>query len=257
VLQASPQHRTRIVVGYNVGKPKTRLLGSVYQQQLRYIQEEDLDTNPHALMRTDLIELLKTWLQQGDRILLYMDANANVITGPLCSRLADLGFTPCAHHLHGHIPHTHVSGSECIDEVWCSFGLEVTGVQIQSFHRSVGDHRSFIVDFTTRSAIGLYAHLIVRPDCRRLVNSNKRCAEKYRQLVEEQWSRHRIIERLEALDALGLEYPVPSEYEHKLGILNKQMKDIALYGEANCRKIAKIDGEYSMASKYWLEKAVR
>jgi hypothetical protein len=209
------------VVAYNVGKPKTQHLGSVYQQLLRYIQSEDINTNPRAMMREDLINLLKTWLQQGDRILLYMDANENVIDGPLCKRLADLGLSPNAHRLHGFIPNTHVSGSECIDEVWSSIGLEVTGIQLQSFHKSIGDHRTFIVDFTTRSAIGLYAHLIVRPDCRRLVNSNKKCADKYRRLVEEQWSRHRIIERLEALDSLDLEYPVPADAEKKIGILDK------------------------------------
>jgi hypothetical protein len=256
ILQANPQHRTRIVNVYNVGRPKTHHLGSVYQQHLRYIQEEDLDTNPRALMRSDLLDLLKTWLQQGDRILLHMDANENVLTGPLCSRLAELGFTPCAHSLHGHIPNTHVSGTECIDEVWSSFGLEVTGVQVQSYHNSVGDHRSFLVDFTTRSAIGLYAHLIVRPDCRRLVNSNKRCADRYRQLVEEQWKRHRIMERLEALEALEVEYPVSPEHERKLAVLDNQIREIATYGEANCRKITKIDGEFSLATKYWHEKAV-
>jgi hypothetical protein len=99
-----------------------------------------------------------------------MDANKNVIDGPLCSRLRDLGFTPSAHNLHGRIPNTHVAGSECIDEVWVSHGLEVTGVQVLSFHQSVGDHRSFLLDVTSRSTIGLYAHLIVRPQCRRLAN---------------------------------------------------------------------------------------
>lgn len=130
VFSAHPNQRFRLVSGYNVGKPKPQGLQTVYQQILRYIQQEGLDTNPRKLMRDDLLDLLKTWLQQGDRIMLYMDANENVIDGPLCSRLRDLGFTPSAHNLHGRIPNTHVAGSECIDEVWVSHGLEVTGVQV-------------------------------------------------------------------------------------------------------------------------------
>ena len=71
-----------------------------------------------------------------------------------------------AHKLHGHIPNTHVKGSECIEEVWGSYGLEVTGVQLLLFHKSVSDHHCFLVDFTTRSAVGLFSHLIVHPECR-------------------------------------------------------------------------------------------
>ena len=153
-------------------------------------------------MRIDFIEQIKTWLQQDDRILLYMDANEPVLDGPLCSQLAEFGLTPMAHKFHGTIPNMHVEGSECIDKVWASPGVEVTGIQLLSFHQSIGDHRTFIVNFTTRSAVGLFAHLIVCPECRRLVNSNKYCAEHYRAVVEAQWDRHQILERLDRLEAL-------------------------------------------------------
>jgi hypothetical protein len=117
-------------------------------------------------MRQDLIAQLKAWLKEGDRILLYMDANENVIDGPLCrEQLENLGFTPWAHRLHSFIPNTHVEGSECIEEVWGSYGVEVMGIiQVLPFHQSIGDHRSFRVDFTTRSTIGLFHQHIVRPD---------------------------------------------------------------------------------------------
>lgn len=155
VFYVNPQQRFRLASGYNVGRSKPEGLQTVYQQQLRYIQNEGLETNPRRLMRDDLLEQMKNWLQQGERIMLYLDANENVLEGPLCQGLMALGFSPAAHMMHGHIPNTHVSGSECIDEVWVSYGIEVTGVQVLSFHQSVGDHRSFLVDVTTRSTIGL------------------------------------------------------------------------------------------------------
>lgn len=190
LLSSHPDQRLRIVSAYNVGRPKPKGIKTVYQQILQFIQEQGLNCSPRKLMQLDFIEQLKTWLGQGDRIILYMDANENVFDGPLCSQLAALGFTPMAHQLHGKIPNTHVEGSECIEEIWASPGVEITGIQILSFHQSIGDHRTFLVDFTTRSAVGLFAHLIVRPECRRLVNSNRYCAERYRSLVEEQWCRH-------------------------------------------------------------------
>lgn len=190
ILSLHPDQRMRIVTAYNVGKTKPEGLKTVYQQHLRYIQETGQKCGPRRLMKDDLLDQLKTWLRQGDRIMLYMDANENVIDGPLCAGLATLGFTPEAHRLHGYIPNTHVLGSECIEEIWCSYGLEVTGIQILSFHKSIGDHRCFLVDFTTCSAIGLFAHLIVRPKCRRLVNTNEDCVKSYLELVEGQWEYH-------------------------------------------------------------------
>jgi hypothetical protein len=187
---------------------------------------------------------------------MYMDANENVITGPLCSKLADIGLIPWGHRLHGHLPNTHVEGSECIDEVWGSIGLEVTGLKVLPFTESIGDHRTFIVDFTTRSAIGLFAHLIVRPDCRRLVNSNKQCAETYPALMEEQFKIHRIQERLDQLTALDLTYPVEEKHAQALERLGIQITQIQTHCKDNCRKITKIDGEYSLPAKYWHEKVV-
>lgn len=256
ILSSHPDQRTRIVTAYNVGRTKPEGLKTVYQQHLRYIQETGLDCSPRKLMRDDLIEQLKTWLRQGDRIMLYMDANENVIDGPLCSALADLGFTPEAHRLHGYIPNTHVSGSECIEEVWCSFGLEVTAIQILSFHKSIGDHRCFLVDFTTRSAVGLFAHLIVRPECRRLVTSNEACLARYLQLVEGEWQYHQMNERLARLTARKQSFPVPDNYTRALEKLDKQMSQIFKFGEKNCRKITKIDGVYNLPGKYWHEKMV-
>jgi hypothetical protein len=251
VLQASSGLRTRIVCAYNVGKTKPTGLKTVYQQILQYIQNHDLDTNPRAMMRDDLIAQLRTWLQSGDRIFLFMDANENVIDGQLCSKLAELGFTPWAHCLHGTVPNTHVEGSECIEEFWGSYGLEVTGIQLLSFHEGIGDHRPFIVDFTSRSAIGLYLHRIIRPDCRRLITAHVASVATYRCIVEEQFTRHRILERLESVEKYTCAYPVPPEVEIALECLDAQVIEIQKSAESRCRRIFKIDEEYSLVAKYW------
>ena len=51
VLQASSGIRTRIVCAYNVGKGKPQGLKTIYQQILRYIQDNDLHNfTPRGLM---------------------------------------------------------------------------------------------------------------------------------------------------------------------------------------------------------------
>jgi hypothetical protein len=212
-----------------IGTPKIQTNGAMWEKNGR---------RPFWGCRemANVISILQTWMHQGDRILLYMDANENVITGPLCSKLADIGLTPWGHRLHGHLPNTHVEGSECIDEVWGSIGLEVTGLKVLPFSESIGDNRTLIVDFTTRSAIGLFAHLVVRPDCRWLVNSNRQCADKYRSLMEEQFKIHRIQERLEQLTALNLNYPVEEKHSQAL-------EYVSVFKSPRYRPIVKITAE--------------
>jgi hypothetical protein len=96
-----------------------------------------------------------------------------------------------------------------------------------------------------------YSHLIVRPDCRRLVTSNRKCLDKYLLLAEEQWQIHRISERLEYLEKLDEQYPISNETALMFERLDKQTTEIFKHCESKCRKITKIDGEYSLSSKYW------
>ena len=48
-----------------------------------------LDTTPRELMKKDLIKQLSTWVEQGDCIVLTMDANEHILKGPLCKALTD------------------------------------------------------------------------------------------------------------------------------------------------------------------------
>jgi len=88
-LEGSPIHRSRIVSAYCPGKSRAKGWGRIYQQHLRYIQQHGLDTNPYALFCDDLVNQLKRWTSQGDRIILLMDANEHILTGNLTSRLTD------------------------------------------------------------------------------------------------------------------------------------------------------------------------
>ena len=59
----------------------------VYKQQERYIQEKGLKTNPKELFREDLLAVLRRWRGKGNRVVLIMDANKNVLHGAMCKQL--------------------------------------------------------------------------------------------------------------------------------------------------------------------------
>jgi hypothetical protein len=222
LLYANPGIKTRLACGYNVGGPKPKGLGTMYQQYLRYTQTHNLNVSPRKLMADDLIKQVKQWMGNNEEIILVMDANEHVVNGPLCRRLANLGLSPMATRLHGTPPNTHVNGTQCIDEVWTTPGIEVTGIQISSFHESFSDHRAFIVDFTSRSAIGLYAHRILRGNCRRLTLKNEPATEKYISLKEEQMRIHRMDQQLQRAAQLA-SYPPTAPFVSLMNLsTNKQ-----------------------------------
>ena len=81
LIYQSPNHRFRLVCGYHTGKQCPRGESTIYQQQLRYIQERGLDMTPSELFMVDFEAQLRTWKDQGDRLLVSIDMNEPVLNG--------------------------------------------------------------------------------------------------------------------------------------------------------------------------------
>jgi hypothetical protein len=158
-LFASPNHKTRIVCAYNLGKRKSNHLGTIYQQHLRYIQLNNMDTMPYELFCTDFTTSTKQWQTAGERLLLFVDMNEHVLQGHLAKQLLALNLSEATHTSWGEQePNTHISGSKPIDGVYHSGNLEVTSTLLLSFHEGVGDHRTVLIDVTARSLLGTDGH---------------------------------------------------------------------------------------------------
>ena len=143
LLEGTHRHRTHIIPCYNVERSKPEGLQTVYQQHLRYMEHKDIwDIEPRDLFRLDLLAQLKTWVSQGDRIILTMDANDHVLRGRLGRNLVDpangLGLEEKSHEVWGDEElNTWIDSSEPIDGVWVSTSLEVTGLKILPFYEGM------------------------------------------------------------------------------------------------------------------------
>ena len=60
-----------------------------YKQSLRFIQKHGLNSTPKKMFRDNLCAVLKQWRSLGDKIVLMMDANDNVLNGHIAQALAD------------------------------------------------------------------------------------------------------------------------------------------------------------------------
>ena len=152
---------TRVVCGYMPNYVKRGNSNSSYQQQRRHLINKHKDrTCPRTRLRQDLIKQLKEWRDEGDRIILGMDANEHIYKKGLGKMLTEdegLGMIEVVGNFTGKkIGATYFrnQSSKPIDAIWATPDVTVVGACIIPVGYGVGDHRMFVVDFLTSSLVG-------------------------------------------------------------------------------------------------------
>ncbi len=255
----NPSHVTRIVVAYQPCATKTEGLKTVYQQNMRYIQSRGLATNPVNLFDQDLTKQIKKWRGKGERILIMMDINNH----PLCNKFYtklhahNTDLDKFTHNCWGpNKPYTYHSGKSPIDGRYKSPEVEVVDLAMLTFVESPGDHRSFVLDISTRSLLGVYRYKVCRPVSCRLVTSQESSVKTYNKIIREQFQIHCIEERMDAVDRVMryCGYPSPPWLRMMILKLYNQMMEIRVHAKKKCRKILRPDGDFSPTIKMWYDK---
>ena len=125
-----------------------------------------------------------------------------------------------------------------------------------TFAESPGDHRSFIIDISTRSLFGEFRFKICRPVSRQLVTSQQQSVVRYNKIVREQFEIHCIVERLNAVDKMTryCGYPSPNWLRAMIIKLYKQMTEIRVHAEKDCRKILWPESNFSPTIQMWYDR---
>lgn len=121
---------------------------------------------------------------------------------------------------------------------------------------SPGDHRSLLFDLSTRSMLGEFLNTVCQPVSRRLVTSQRNSIKNNNRIVQEECSRHRIQERLDAIDKMTkhCNYPRPKWLEKIFLTLYSQMTEIRRYAEKKCRKILTPVSKFSPTIQMWYDR---
>ncbi len=144
-------------------------------------------------------------------------------------------------------PYTHIRGKYPIDGGYKSSEIEIVNLGMLTFAESPGDHRSFIINILTCSLLREFRFKICRPVSRRLVTSQHQSVIRYNKTVREQFEIHRIVESLNAVDKMMryCEYPSPNWLRAMIIKLYKQMTEIRVHAEKDCRKILRPESNFS------------
>jgi hypothetical protein len=150
----------------------------------------------------------------------------------------------------------HHSGKSPIDGGYKTLEVKILNLAMLTFAESPGDHGSFVLDVSTQSLLGVYRYKVCRPVSRRLVTSQETSVKRYNAIIREQFEIQRIEERLNAVDNMTqyCGYPLPRWLRLMIIKLYKQMAEIRIHTEKNCRKILQPDDDFSPTIKMWYDR---
>jgi hypothetical protein len=134
--------------------------------------------------------------------------------------------------------------------------VEIVNLCMLTLAESPGDHQSLCFDISTRSLLGEFRFKICRPFSRRLVTSQQDSVRRYNEKVREQFGIHRISERLDVVDKMTryCGYPLPGWLRAMIIKLYKQMSEIRVHSEKNCRKILRPESDFSPTIQMWYDR---
>lgn len=202
-LQGSQGFRTRIICGYNPCGNNRLDSGTVYAQHSRFFRTHQGSlVCPRVKFREDLIALLTKWREDGDRLIVCLDANEHIYRKSIGKALTDsegLNLKEVVGDFTGKpIGATFCRGSMPIDGVWATRDLQISAACIMPVGYGIGDHRLFVIDILTATMVGQQPTRIARPCARKLNTKIPGALRNYNEKLEALVLNHRIIERMGA-----------------------------------------------------------
>jgi hypothetical protein len=190
---------TRVVCSYNPCGSGKLNSGTTYQQQRRYFitWEKDL-TCPRKHFHDDLMRQLDKWQQEGDCLIVCMDANEDIyrkLIEKLLMKKDGQNMSEVVGNFTGKkIGPTFFWGSKPIDGIWATPNVVVTHACVMPAGYGVGNHWLFVVDFQEAILIGEAPHRIKHFTSRRLnTKVSSGATQQYLCCLEGNLACHRLI----------------------------------------------------------------
>ena len=229
---------TRVVMAYGACVTRKQAQNATIAQQRRYWRLQNNNTCPRKLFREQLISQLKTWREEGDKIILFLDSNEDMSEGILQRMLVgeDLEMIDAVSQqskMPG--PPTFVRGSRQIDAVWITPDIQVASACFTPFYFGIGDHRGIVIDIPKTSLIGGDTRTIYRPTARRLKCNEEHVWKAYCEKLEIYLRRHRVKEKLDYIQAhYSSNHP---RLRKALNSVDRVISEGMRHAEKKCRKI--------------------
>ena len=144
--QGKHELSVRVITAYRPGDHAGA--HTVFSQQRSYFDNLDDTRHPRDSMLEELGEAIKSWQEEGDSIILLMDANENVSNDNMNDFFDELGMKEAIldrHHDQQDYQPTYHRGRDPIDGIFVSNHLDIEAAGYLPFGDSPSDHRGLWV----------------------------------------------------------------------------------------------------------------
>ena len=238
-ISATNQHQvtTRIISAYQPCRTKRQRFTTIYAQQSRFFQQHGDMRCPIEIFRQHLTQQLRQWREQGDRIILFLDANENLMSGPLQKQLTanPLNLQDLIKkrtNLPG--PPTFARGKTQIDGVFATEDIICSGARFLPLWSGIGDHRPIVVDIPSACLYGREMLQVERPLARRLQCKFPQCQQKYTSKLTTYYQHHKIPTKIQR--TIDLSTSSTSNYVDSQEAVDHEKTDLMKASEKRCRK---------------------
>ena len=240
-LRGKQNIHTTIISAYR--PVKSGAPGSVEAQQLRYLREHDnLYDDPLTAYDTDLLQLIQQKCDLGHKVFLLGDFNIRQdSTNEFTTKLEELGMREVLLEKYlqeGEVaPATFSGGRWKIDGAWATEDIHILqGGHSDAMDTAGGDHPWIWVDIDEECLLGGQLDPFTKPVSRRLSCKTVVVRERFQSLLDKEYRRHNLQEKLETILEEGKE-----EYETQGDISDKTREEYEKLAELSENAIKHAD----------------
>ena len=246
VLEGRQDYKLRVAVAYNPCKPATSGLLKVYDQHKFYFRGKgppsNPDREPNQAFREDLLAAVQTWKANGEQIVIMMDANEDVRTGPLALALQTEGLwdaITAKHGSHQPPPATFFRNTNArpIDGIFTTLPANELQCGYFDFKEGIpGDHRMLWVDIPFTLALGHNPPNLSQVSAPRLAGKDPRVRKAYHNKVMKYYKKDGIFADNDRLTKLSQEGAPPEAIQKAYESLFRKNQQCREAAAKRCRK---------------------
>lgn len=213
---------------------------TVYSQQRRYFDNLDDDRHPRDIMLQELCEQILNWQNEGDQIILMMDANEHVDFAHIKDVFEAIGLREAIIEKHkedsGYAP-TYQRGQDPIDGIFISDTLHISAGGYLPFGDAPSDHRAQWIQVTCDIAFEYTMDTPKPLAAQRMKMNNPSVVKKFQQSYHSFIRDHKLYNKLYALQTEFYMFGWSDDLAQRYEKIRQSRKAAICHADLKCRKL--------------------
>lgn len=207
----------------------------------RDIDGDVRELQPQLIWLQGLEKLAEKKLSKGNEVIIAINFNKklNDEQGKIALMMQRLGLREVLLEMNGLGPNTHQRGSDLIDGIFASEGIQIRQRGYSNFEESTRDHQRFWIDIKETVSIGAGRDDRSPPILRKATPKIPSVRRDSNRILEEEVQKHELHEKMKkAMDYARKETALtPAELQELYEVVKERIKRAMKYADSKCRAI--------------------